>query len=135
VDLRARVRKSAECEPQKFGWDAEALSFITMSNTEAESKSISTRKLRVCLEGQEKDEATEIEVAGDSVSCKINLNIYLLILIFFFSVYASYCELWIFNGTTSRRFRSNYFRRANIEATPEISDVGHKRGLSIYFES
>jgi DNA polymerase III delta prime subunit len=39
-----------------------------MSNTEAESKSISTRKLRVCLEGQEKDEATEIEVAGDSVS-------------------------------------------------------------------
>lgn len=52
-----------------------------MSSTEIEGNN-STLKLRVCLEGQEKDEATEIEVAGDSVSCKIILNYFLWILIF-----------------------------------------------------
>ena len=45
------------------------LSMRTMS-TKVESK-INTRKLRVCLEGQKKHDATEIEVAGDSVSGKI----------------------------------------------------------------
>jgi len=39
-------------------------------STKVESK-INTRKLRVCLEGQKKHDATEIEVAGDSVSGKI----------------------------------------------------------------